>query len=117
MIKRSVLANLRLDELTEEHAQVYAAEFRHLSPSGINRGLRTLRRALNLAFKWNIIEKPVKVELAKGEVQRDRDRQLESNSCAARKVGFSASSIHWIMNRRGIRQRQGRFRKSGTLFD
>lgn len=38
----------------------------------INRGLRTLRRALNLAFKWNIIDKPVKVELAKGEVQRDR---------------------------------------------
>jgi hypothetical protein len=72
MIKRSTLANLRLDELTEEHAQVYAAEFRHLSPSGINRGLRTLRRALNLAFKWNIIDKPVKVELAKGEVQRDR---------------------------------------------
>jgi integrase len=72
MLKRSALANLRLDELTEEHAQVYAAEFRHLSPSGINRGLRTLRRALNLAFKWNVIEKPVKVELAKGEVQRDR---------------------------------------------
>jgi integrase len=72
MIKRSTLATLRLDELTEEHAQVYAAEFRHLSPSGINRGLRTLRRAMNLAFKWNIIDKPVKVELAKGEVQRDR---------------------------------------------
>jgi integrase len=72
MIKRSALASLRLDELTEEHAQVYAAEFRHLSPSGINRGLRTLRRALNLALKWNIIDKPVKVELAKGEIQRDR---------------------------------------------
>jgi integrase len=72
MLIRSALANLRLDELTEEHAQVYAAEFRHLSPSGINRGLRTLRRALNLAFKWNVIDKPVRVELAKGEVQRDR---------------------------------------------
>lgn len=72
MLSRSTLANLRLDELTEEHAQIYAAEFRHLSPSGINRGLRTLRRAMNLAFKWNIIDKPLKVELAKGEVQRDR---------------------------------------------
>jgi integrase len=72
MLKRSALANLRLDELTEEHAQAYAAEFRHLSPSGINRGLRTLRRAMNLAFKWNVIDKPVKVELAKGEVQRER---------------------------------------------
>jgi integrase len=58
--------------LTEEHAQIYASEFRHLSPSGINRGLRTLRRAMNLALKWNILDKPMKVELAKGEVQRDR---------------------------------------------
>ncbi len=81
MLGRSRLANLRLDELTEEHSQLYAAEFRHLSPSGINRGLRTLRRALNLAFKWQLIDRPVKVELAKGEVQRDRvlsDEELAS---------------------------------------
>ena len=67
--------------MTEEHSQLYAAEFRHLSPSGINRGLRTLRRALNLAFKWQLIDRPVKVELAKGEVQRDRvlsDEELAS---------------------------------------
>jgi hypothetical protein len=72
MPNRSALATLRLDELTEEHAQIYAAEFRHPSPSGINRGLRTLRRAMNLASKWNMIEKPLKVELAKGKVKRDR---------------------------------------------
>jgi integrase len=72
MLKRSKLADLRLDELTDEHAQLYAAEYRKLTPSGINRGLRTLRRALNLAYKWGVIEKPVKVELAKGENQRDR---------------------------------------------
>lgn len=72
MLKRSKLASLRLDELTEEHAQLYAAEHRKLTPSGINRGLRTLRRALNLAYTWGVIEKPVKVELAKGENQRDR---------------------------------------------
>jgi hypothetical protein len=35
-------------------------------------GLRTLRRSLNLAYAWGVIEKPVKVELAKGENQRDR---------------------------------------------
>lgn len=72
MLKRSKLAGLRLDELTDEHAQRFAAEFRKLSPSGINRGLRTLRRALNLAYQWNQLDKPVKVELAKGENQRDR---------------------------------------------
>jgi len=39
---------------------------------GINRGLRTLRRALNLAFQWKSLDKPVKVTLAAGERQRDR---------------------------------------------
>lgn len=72
MLGKSQLADLRLDELTEEHAQLYATEYRRLSPSGINRGLRTLRRALNLAYKWNVIDRPVKIELAKGENQRER---------------------------------------------
>ncbi len=79
MLKRSKLADLRMDELTDEHAQQFAAEYRHLSASGINRGLRTLRRALNLAYKWNQLDKPVKVELAKGENQRERvltDKEL-----------------------------------------
>jgi integrase len=34
--------------------------------------LRTLRRALNLAYQWARIEKPVRIKLAKGEKQRDR---------------------------------------------
>jgi integrase len=72
MLKRSKLSGLRLDELTSEHGGQFASEFSHLSPSGINMGLRTLRRALNLAYAWGVIEKPVKVELAKGENQRDR---------------------------------------------
>ncbi len=72
MLKRSKLAALRLDELTSEHVGRFAAEFRRLSPSGINMGLRALRRALNLAYAWGVIERPVKVELAKGETQRDR---------------------------------------------
>jgi integrase len=72
MLIRTSLAGLRLDELTGEHAGIFAAEFGHISASGINRGLRTLRRALNLAYAWGQIEKPVKVELAKGELQRDR---------------------------------------------
>jgi len=72
MLKRSKLAALRLDELTGEHSGKFAAEFGALSPSGINMGLRTLRWALNLAFQGAVLEKPVRVELAKGEHQRDR---------------------------------------------
>jgi len=36
MLKRSKLSGLRLDELTSEHVGQFAAEFSHLSPSGIN---------------------------------------------------------------------------------
>ena len=72
MLLKSDLAGLRLDELTDEHAQDFKTEYSGLSASGINRGLRTLRRALNLAHKWRKLEHPVKITLASGERQRDR---------------------------------------------
>lgn len=87
MLIRSQISAMRLDELTSEHGQMFAAEFGNLSPSGINRGLRTLRRALNLAYAWGQIDRPVKIELAKSENQRDRvlnDKELTAylNACA-----------------------------------
>jgi integrase len=96
MLKRSILAELRLDELTDEHAQQFAAEYSRLSPSGINRGLRTLRRALNLAYKWNQLDKPIKVELAKGENQRERvltDKELTAYLGACPQPWRDAASI------------------------
>jgi integrase len=72
MLTKSALAGLRLDELTDQLAQQFAGQHSSLSPSGINRGLRTLRRALNLAFPWKRLDRPVKVTLATGERQRDR---------------------------------------------
>jgi len=72
MLTKSSLAGLKPDEITDQHAQAFAAKNASMSASGINRGLRTLRRACNLAYTWGKIEKPVKVTLAKGEVQRDR---------------------------------------------
>jgi integrase len=72
MLLKSTLAGVRLDELTDQHARQFARQRASLSPSGINRGLRTMRRALNLAYQWGKLEKPVKVTLAAGENQRDR---------------------------------------------
>lgn len=72
MLVKSAIAANRLDELTDEHAQAFISEHSKLSASGINRGLRTLRRALNLAHKWRKLEHPVKIVLAAGERQRDR---------------------------------------------
>lgn len=72
MLTKSSLSNVRLCELTDQHVQEFARKHSTLSPSGINRGLRTLRRALNLAYRWGKLEKPCKVALVAGEHQRDR---------------------------------------------
>ncbi len=52
--------------------QRFAAQRSKLSASRINCGLRTLRRALNLAYQWGKLERPARITLAKGERQRDR---------------------------------------------
>jgi integrase len=73
MLIKSTLGTMRLDELTSQHGAEFARTHSVLSPSGINRGLRTLRRALNLAFdEWGKLERPIKITLAAGERQRDR---------------------------------------------
>jgi len=69
----SELANLRLDEITSQHAQQYAARLSgSLKPTTINCGLRTLRRALALAEEWGKLDRSPKIRLAKGERQRER---------------------------------------------
>jgi integrase len=60
-----------LDKINDQHAQHFAAKYAALSASRINCGLRSLRRALNLAFEWGKLERPAKITLAKGERQRD----------------------------------------------
>jgi len=60
-----------LDKISDQHAQHFAAKYAALSASRINCVLRSLRRALNLAFEWGTLERPVKITLAKGERQRD----------------------------------------------
>jgi len=86
MLLKSDLASLRLDQVNDQGAQQFAARLGHLSASRINCGLRTLRRALNLAVEWRKLEIPVKIKLAKGERMRDRvltDKELENylNAC------------------------------------
>ena len=68
----SDLAQLKLDEVNDQHAQQFAARHSRLSPSTINCGLRTLRRAIYLAAEWGTIDRRPKIRLARGERQRDR---------------------------------------------
>ena len=68
----SDLASLRITEITGKHAAQFVSRNSTLAASTVNCGLRTLRRALNLAFEWGKLDKPVRIPLAKGERQRDR---------------------------------------------
>jgi len=72
MLTKSDLSGLRLDEITGQHAGRFAARYPKLSPSTVNCGLRTLRRALHLAVEWGKLERMPKISLAKGERQRER---------------------------------------------
>jgi integrase len=71
-LQGSRLSGLRIDEISDQHAQQYASKLSHLSPSTINCGLRTLRRALCLAAEWGKTDRRPKITLAKGERQRER---------------------------------------------
>jgi integrase len=71
MVGKCDWASHLLDKISDQHAQHFAAKYAALSASRINCGLRTLRRALNLAFEWGRLERPTKITLAKGERQRD----------------------------------------------
>lgn len=71
-LRGSDFAALNLDDITDQHAGHYAAKKANLSPSTVNCGLRTLRRALSLAYQWGKLDRMPKITLAKGERQRER---------------------------------------------
>jgi integrase len=71
-LRESTLGELNLAQITDQNARQYAAKKSALSPSTINCGLRTLRRALNLAYQWGKLDRMPKISLAKGEKQRER---------------------------------------------
>jgi integrase len=71
-LRDSDFASLDLREITDQHAGQYAAKRTSRSPSTVNCGLRTLRRALSLAVQWGKLDRMPKITLAKGERQRER---------------------------------------------
>lgn len=72
LLLASDLSSLAIDAITDQHAGQFAAQYSNLSPSTVNCGLRTLRRALYLAADWHKMEHKPKITLAKGERQRER---------------------------------------------
>jgi len=95
-LTNSNLAGMRLEEINDQQAQQYAARLAHLSPSTVNCGLRTLRRAIYLAAEWGIIDRRPKIRMAKGERQRDRvlsDREVNAYLKACEQPWRDAATI------------------------
>ncbi len=72
MVLKCEWAAEKVSGISDRHARQFSAKFAKLSPSRINCGLRSLRRALNLAYEWGKLDRPTKIMLEAGERQRDR---------------------------------------------
>jgi len=67
------IAGVQIDQITEEHSSKFITAYHNdLSASGINQALRTLRRALRLAFIWKKIDRQPAIPLMSGERKRTR---------------------------------------------
>ncbi|MCC7343081.1 MAG: hypothetical protein IT170_18505, partial [Bryobacterales bacterium] len=89
-LSRSKIGAVSIDEICEEHVSGYIAEHADWSPSGQNQGLRTLRRALRLAYDWRRIQWRSSIRLATGE--RMRERVLDADE---EKLYLAACSEPW----------------------
>src|ERR1700674_488253 len=71
--QHSHLANKNLDEITTEHIVDYAAylQGKEWEIASVNSALRAVRRVLNLAVEWGVIEKTPAVTLLRGEHHRE----------------------------------------------
>jgi integrase len=71
--QHSHLANRNLDEITTEHIVDYAAylQGKDWEIASVNSALRAVRRVLNLAVEWGVIEKTPAVTLLRGEHHRE----------------------------------------------
>ena len=68
----SRIGRLPLDEITDRDVAAYIDEHCNMSPSGINQGLRTLRRILHVAHEWGRLAQVPTIRTCPGEVRRTR---------------------------------------------
>ena len=73
-ILESDLRSISLDRLTSESVAIYVASRKKagLAISSINAELRVLRRMLNLAREWDVLDRGPRVEMLPGEKRRER---------------------------------------------
>lgn len=71
-LEGSSIAKVRLDEINSRDVVQLGAEPSSYAPSTLNCALTTLRRILNLAKEWRVIDAVPRVRLARDERIRDR---------------------------------------------
>ncbi len=71
-LQGSKIGKQPIDEICGANIAEFKLEHEKLSASGMNQSLRTLRRALNLAFEWGKLQRKTVIKLAPGERMRDR---------------------------------------------
>lgn len=99
----SKIASVRLDEITDRDIAGYIEDHHGFTASGINQGLRTLRRALRLAFEWHKIERRPVVKLAPNENRRERVLTEEEEKQYLDKAAQPWKAIATIMIEIGMR--------------
>jgi integrase len=92
------LANLKLDEITSEHAADFAASRHSLGckVSTVNSSLRVLRRILGLAVEWGLLQGVPKIKRLPGERHREFVLSPEEEArylCAASEPLASVATV------------------------
>jgi hypothetical protein len=96
LLEYKSIADARLDQITSELASEFAVHRlgKGMQVSTANNSLRVLRRILNLAVEWSVLESMPKVKVLSGEKRRERViRRRGSVSCGrARTSRFNCHS-------------------------
>jgi integrase len=101
----AVLARLKLDAITSEHAADYAAHLQTKGwlPSSVNSSLRVLRRVLRLAVEWGVLPAAPKIKLLRGEHHRERVITPEEESRYLASAGELMADIATVLIDTGMR--------------
>jgi integrase len=99
------IANVPLDQITGELASNFAA-FRlgeGMQVSTANNSLRVLRRVLNLAVEWGVLDTAPKVKVLSGERRRERVVALEEEARYLAAAPEPLASIATVLADTGMR--------------
>jgi integrase len=99
------MADVRLDQITSELTSEFAA-YRltaGMQVSTANNSLRVLRRILNLAVEWGLLESAPKVKVLSGERRRERVISLEEEARYLAAAPEPLASIATVLADTGMR--------------